>query len=193
MRFGIVVVFVFAFVQNQALADVTIYTNRTQWQATAGSWLFIGFTGFPSNTNITNQYAAQGVLFTDGNDHIQNSPSWSDGSGLLSTEFISPYGGRARLQFPELRSDIAVDFTGGLLVELYSRGQLIYTSDHFNDAFTPFVGLHSTIPFDRAILYDGYDPVVAIDNLYFGPPVPTPGTIATLVAGAMIPRRRRIE
>lgn len=182
-----------ACIHAAAGADVTVYTNKSQWQAAAGSSTFIGFTGYPSDTIITNQYAAQGLLFTDGNDFIQNSPSWIDGSGLLSTEFTSPYGGRARLSFSQSRRDIAVEFPGTVVIELYAGGQLTFTSTYYNGAFTPFVGLHSSTPFDTAILYDGFDPVLAIDNIYFGPAVPAPSVITLFAAGALTPRRRRKE
>ncbi len=174
-----------------ARAEVTVYTSKPDWQAAALSSTFIGFTGFATDTIITNQYADFGVHFTDGNDFIGNGPGWSDGSGLYSTDFVSPYGGRIHLAFDADLNAVAFDFHGSILVEFYRHGQLIHASAMYSAAFTPFVGFFVSDAFDAAIVYDGDDEVVAIDNLYFGPAVPAPATIALLAIAGLTSRRRQ--
>lgn len=194
MRYpSIIAAFAVAFITTPSVADISIYNSKPDWQSAAGSYTFIGFTGFATNTFITNQYADQGVVFTDGNDHIRNSPGYLDGSALISTEFISPYGGRIHLAFDGARSSMALEYRGSILVELYMHGRLLDTTVMYSAAFTPFVGLTSTASFDSAIVYDGDDEVVVVDNLYFGPTVPAPGSIVLLWVAAFTARHRRKE
>ena len=66
-----------------AQADVVEFHERDEWEAAAGSFSTIDFTGFPDSTIITDQYLDLGVLFTQGNDNIELSGSFpNDGSGL---------------------------------------------------------------------------------------------------------------
>jgi hypothetical protein len=84
------------------------------------------------------------------------------------------------------RSDAAAQF------ELFSQGELIYTSTAFTQGFVGnFAGLVSTRAFDAAIILEPTGGV-SIDDLHFGPPIPGAGALAlfglALIAG---PRRKR--
>jgi MYXO-CTERM domain-containing protein len=169
-----------------ARAEVVEFTDPDAWAAAAGPFTTIDFTGFPEGTPITDQYADLGVVFTGGLEHIDLSSAFlNDGVGLVSAfadiqaEFAAP-------QFW-----IAVDFPGELQFELYSGGQLIYTSSAFDDIMGHFAGLVSTEPFDRANIFDPTDDVVAIDDLHFGPPIPGSPAFALLGLAGLISRRRR--
>ena len=133
-----------------ARAEVIEFIDRDEWTAAAGEFTTVDFTGFPEGTSITDQYADLGVTFTGGLEHIALSENSfpNDGAGLQSSfadiqaEFATP-------QFW-----IAVDFPGILQFELFSGGQLIYTSSVFFDSLGPFAGLVSTEPFDRVKIFD---------------------------------------
>ena len=92
-------------------------------------------------------------------------------------------------------TSIAADFRGGLRYDLFSEGELIYTSGNFAGSGPGhFAGLVSTIPFDSAVLTDWNRNQVFVDNLHFGPPIPAPGAIGLIVFAAVGPlhgRRRR--
>ena len=51
-------------------AQVVEYENQAEWEAAAGAFTTIDFTGFPNLTFITDQYMDLGLLFTDGDDTI---------------------------------------------------------------------------------------------------------------------------
>jgi hypothetical protein len=170
-----------------ARADVIEFTDRDEWIAAAGSFTTIDFTGFPHGTPITDQYADLGVMFTGGLEHIFFSSAFlNDGVGLVSNfadiqaEFATP-------QFW-----IAVDFPGILQFELYSGGQLIYTSSDFGVGGPGnFAGLVATEPFDRANILDPTGGTIGIDDLHFGPPIPGPPAFALLgIAGLHLRRQR---
>ena len=192
MNSRIVAIVLFVVVARPVSASVTTYTDLSQWLGAVGPHTYIGFTEYPDSTLITTQYASQGVLFTDGNDFIELTASFpGDGAGLRSVDFTPPFGGNVHMSFRLDRTSIAFDFIGTLLVELYSNGQLVFTSD-FHGFNSTFVGFISDEPFDAVIAYDGDDEVIAINNLYFGAPVPSPATLASLFLGAIIaPTRRR--
>jgi Flp pilus assembly protein protease CpaA len=66
-----------------------VFHERAAWEAAVGDFVTIDFTGFPDDTVITDQYANQGVVFSDGNDRIRVSESLFplDGAGLRGGPF----------------------------------------------------------------------------------------------------------
>ncbi len=173
-------------------AQVTAITDRTQWQSAVGPYTSVTFEGLSDFTIVTDQYAEQGILFTDGNDFVRTTGSYSDGHGLVSTDGFGNLG-MIHISFLQPVQSIALDFIGSLQLALYNDGALIFTSNQYVAGFTPFVGLISIAPFDAAVVFDYNDPTVAIDNIHFGPPIPAPGTLAliSLSAAASAGRRKR--
>ncbi len=162
------------------------FTDKAEWIAAVGDFTTIGFTGFPAGTFITDQYADLGILFTDGNDSINFSPTafpndaWGlDGNGDISVSFDAP------------QAWIGVDFPGFLSIELYSQGRLFFTSNLSGGAGVGnFLGLISSELFDAAVVVEGAPGFEAeIDDLHFG--VPAPGALWLLAVAALLPRRRR--
>lgn len=172
-----------------ATADVIEFTDRDEWIAAVGTFTTIDFTGFPEGTFITDQFSDLGVTFTGGNEHIALSDNAfsNDGAGLESN-FAD-----IQIEFATPQFWIAVDFPGIIQFELFSGGQLIFTSSGLGvGGAGNFGGLLSTEPFDMAVILDPTDMTVAIDDLHFGPPVPGPPTVAFLgLAGVFACRRRR--
>ncbi len=179
---------------HNAQAAVTVYFNalnhpvaRQAWQNDAGAYTTIDFTGFPANTIITNQYQDQGILFTDGTDRITYNINAfpNDGVGLRGVL------DEIHVSFLQPTQSIAVDFPGGILIQLYNNGQLVFTSpDVF--AFNPggFLGLISDMPFDAAVILDPAGNV-NIDDLFFGPPIPAAPAAAIFALAALFPKSRR--
>ena len=165
-----------------ASAGVMEFTDKDEWIAAVGEFTTIDFTGFAAGTFITDQYADFGILFTDGNDSIQNTCShvndcWGlDGNGDIALAFDTP------------QLWIGVDFPGFLDIELYYQGKLFHTGVFGFGGVGNFGGMLSTQPFDAAVLIDPLDEA-EIDDLHFG--VPAPGTLPLLALGALGTRRRR--
>jgi hypothetical protein len=124
------------------------------------------------------------VLF--GEDWIRYSDLFPDGAGLSGG-----YSAEIELDFDRSVYWIAIDFVGIAQIALYRDGELIQTSSIYDDTVSTFGGLISTEPFDAAVIEDPSDPVVAIDNLHFGPPIPVPGVLAMIGLALFRPRRRR--
>ncbi len=170
-------------VSASARAGVQEFTDKDEWIDAVGKFTTIDFTGFPEGTWITDQYADLGVLFTDGNDTIQESEVFVDGHGLRGSDTIT-------IAFDSPQAYIAVDYPGAMKIELFSEGRLIYTSSNFGGGGAGnFAGILSPDLFDGALLYDWVLGSVFVDDLHFG--VPAPGTLALLALGAFCTRRRR--
>jgi hypothetical protein len=168
-------------------ASVVEYTNRDAWMTAAGSHTTITFQGYPANTIITDQYADQGVLFTDGTDRIFPSDNLfpNDGVGLNGAF------DEINLAFSQPMHHIGVDFPGAIRIWLYWQGELIHTSSAFGGGGAGFFGgLVSDQPFDAALLADPSGGTF-IDDLYFGPPIPAPSALALLAMTALWRSRRR--
>lgn len=192
MRLPVVLV-VFALLANACSAQVTAITDPIQWQDAVGSYTTIEFTEYPEFTPITDQYAHLGITFTDGNDLIRISSFPTDDYGLVSSDGFGNLG-TIHISFAEPTFWLGFDFLGGLQLELYSDGQLIFTSNQYLAGFTPFVGFVSTDSFDAAIVRDYNDPAMAIDDIHFGPPIPAPGALSLLGVAVVfaIGRRRTL-
>jgi hypothetical protein len=175
-------------------ASVTVFTNPQQWHAAAGPHTALTFVEHRSFTTITNQYANLGVTFTDGNDFVFVTPSFpSDNHGLMSIDGSGNLG-TIHISFDAPQFWFALDFTGNMRVQLYSRSQLVFETNTYSAGFTPFVGLVSSDSFDGAIVFDPDDDIITVDNIYVGPPIPAPGALALLNIGALAltgKRRRR--
>ncbi len=162
------------------------FTDKDQWIAAVGDFTTIGFTGFPDGTFITEQYADLGILFTGGGENIFfNDGFLNDGVGLDSGFFTDIV-----MEFDTPQLWIAVDFPGTVQFELFSAGELIYTSTAFGGGGVGFfAGLVSTESFDMAVILDPSGGNSDIDDLHFG--VPSPGGIALLALASLFFTRRR--
>ena len=170
-----------------AVCGVIEYFDRAEWEAAVGDFTTIGFTGFPEGTFITDQYADLGILFGGGNEFISLNNSFpNDGAGLVSnfTDIV--------MEFDIPQFWIGTDFPGIIRIDLYNEGELFYSSIDFGGPpIGAFGGLLSSEPFDMAVILDPSDPVVNIDDLFFGPPIPAPGALWLLALSALCGYRRR--
>ncbi|MCH8150742.1 MAG: hypothetical protein IH830_00030 [Planctomycetes bacterium] len=163
------------------------FTDKAEWISAVGRFTTIGFTGFPDGTFITDQYADLGVLFVGGNENIflNDFAFPNDGAGLDDGGFTP-----IAVSFDTPQAWIAVDFPGLIQFELFSGGNLIYTSSEFGiGGVGKFAGLVSTELFDLAVMSDRSGVDVVIDDLHFG--VPAPSVLALLALGGLYSARRR--
>lgn len=160
-----------AMVGSTVRGDVTSFVDKDEWIAAVGSFTTIGFSDFPPNTFITDQYVDLGVLFTDGADITRFCPDTCpvDEWGLDGNDFI-------QLEFSASMAYIAVDYAGDVQIDMYSDGVLIGSAMFGAGGIGNFGGLISTELFDSAILFDPVLKDVFLDDLHFGPQV-CPGDV----------------
>ncbi len=172
--------------EKPGIAGVVEYEEKTQWESAVGEFTTIGFTGYSYNTLITDQYLDQGVLFSDGDDTIAiGYYFYHDDRGLKGNGIIT-------LSFCHAMNYIAVDFPGGMMIELYKDEELIYTSSEFaGPGVGHFAGLISSEQFDEVVLHDWIDGTAYIDDLHFGAYVPSAGGSMLFLFMGLIGRRRR--
>jgi len=174
---------------GSARAVVTEFTDSESWQVAVGQFTTITFAEFPEGGAVTNQYASLGINFPDGNDFFDSfNNNYLDGFGLSS----QPPFGPIHFVFDTPQLWIAADFIGGITINLFSEGDLIYSSVNFQVSGTGnFGGLVSTRSFDEVTIADERDANVFIDDLHFG--VPAPGALGLFALAGLgsLGRRRR--
>ncbi|MDA1259624.1 MAG: hypothetical protein O3A20_03280 [Planctomycetota bacterium] len=143
-----------------ALTQVTEYTSHAAWDTAVGASQCADFTGYPSGTVITNQYAALGMTFTQANDSVLFSGAFvTDGVGVACN-------GDMEITFSSPQHAIGCDFPGALLITIYSGNSLVYTSSQFAGSGSGFfAGLTSTVSFDRVVIDDWFDGAAYVDNV----------------------------
>lgn len=179
---------------SKAGAAVVEYgtTQREQWFADIGgpeNVSTVDFTGYSDFTPITDQWAHLGIHFsgfvvTSGFDDIAFP---NDGWGVRGEPDIN-------VTFDEPINWIAADFPGQTTIAVYSNDLLLYTTSLVGGGGPGhFGGLISDIAFDRLRFFEEDNFVDALDNIYFGLPIPAPGTLVMLLfaGGAFVRRRRR--
>lgn len=200
-----------------AMASVTVFDGPSaawEWTAaTGGSATTIGFTGFADGTEVTDQFASQGVVFTQPG-HVVNVTDPQPASALVSVNgsFVgSPVaasdGIRANFDALMHALGLGVQASYGLvLVTLYREGAVVWAGQVgplFNPLPTwyppPFMGLVSDEGFDAVWISASNQPgdfpgnahhSLAVESFAFST-VPGPGSIGMLLAALAAPRRRR--
>ncbi len=161
----VVAVLTWLIASRGATAGAITFTERDAWFAAVGAVTTIGFSDFPKNTFITNQYSELGVLFTDGDDFTEgDSPTLYlvDGWGLDGFHDIT-------LLFDSPQRCIAVDHPGYIQIDLFNRG-VLQQSIPFGGpgGYGNFAGVISLEQFDSAVLIDHGGIAAEIDDLHFG-------------------------
>ncbi len=145
-------------------AVVVEFTDKDEWLVAVGPVTTVGFTEFPDNTFITDQYESLGVLFSDGVHQIACCGGFpEDGAGLYGFPAI-------HMVFESPQAYLAADFPCILQIELFSGGELVYQSGVFGSSGCEvFAGVISSSLFDAANLKRPPDLFnTAIDDLHFG-------------------------
>jgi PEP-CTERM motif len=178
-------------------AIVFSYTSKVDYLAAAGAQTEINFTDLAASTILGTQYAAQGVIFTDGNDQVFSlvPPIFSDGKG-----FSDGRGATASvtMAFSSLITSFGVDFPGAAQFDLFDGSTLVGSSPNFGGGGEGFFGgVVSDTGFNRVVMRDWSFPEGYYDNITFGSgsrTVPEPSTLllvgAALVALGQRARRR---
>jgi hypothetical protein len=149
-----------------APASGLLFDAKEAWLDAVGESVFIGFTGFPAGTWITDQYKKLGVIFGGDANIVWPSQSARDGWRMDGNADID-------LVFANPQRWIGVDYFGGVRIELFLGGEPVFTTDGIIGAgFPPFAGILLPGTFDRAVLTRPKPGDVVIDNLYFGSPKP---------------------
>jgi len=164
--------------------------GRAAWESDVGTWNEMDFTGFEPGHNPTDEYAdSVGAVFVDG-----FNPVWGetftlfpeDGWGLSSGFF----GSRIEFELEAPTLSLAVLYPGGMDVTLWSGDEVVFQASAGGAGFGNFVGLLSTVPFDRVQLNDGAG-TAFVDDIRVGVLIPGPGAAAMLAVASVIGTGRR--
>jgi uncharacterized protein (TIGR03382 family) len=168
-------------------AGLTVFTSYEAWSISIGGTdAKIGF-DLGSAQEITSQYSALGVQFASGTTYAGFDPFLADHWKACNT-FQTGYQFVANFDTPQFAIGFDL-FLKPVQLELYSAGNLVYTSPALNPNFG-FRGVVTTQSFDKMVLKAVDPQFFCMDNMYVGNPVPGPGAIAVAMA-ALAPSGRR--
>lgn len=175
-----------ATIAGAAHASVQIFFNKNSWVDAVGGQDAFTTIGFNTGTPMwlpTDYYAAQGVLFPEGDEFTGTwLPSQSIDGWILNT-----VNNTITMDLTTPRTHLAIETPGtGYLLRLFANGSLLGQVS----TISPFSGVLSAVPFDRAILINTGANGVIIDDLHFGG-IPSPGGLAVLVATTLLGGRGR--
>ena len=159
--------------------------GRAAWESDVGTWNEMDFTGFEPGLNPTFEYLESvGAVFVDGFNSIEGEfftlypeDGWGIVSGgpgsVIEFELIAP------------TRSLAMLFPGGINVTLWSGDEMVsYTSVGSGGAGN-FLGLLSTVPFDRVRL-DSSGGIAFVDDIRVGVLIPGPGAAALMAVASVI-------
>jgi len=181
-----------ALMASCAAAEVVEYNtdDRDQWFDDVGgpdNVSTVDFTGFPDGMPVDDQWAHLGVHFGDLTFISGKSTTFypNDGWGAIGYPDIN-------ITFDQPMQWIAADFPGAKKIQLFDENTLIYESSILGGVGNPhFGGIVSDESFDRVRFFLEDTTVQAIDDLFFGPPIPAPASLAPLAVLLCARSRRR--
>ncbi len=166
---------------------IEFWDNTPAWLGATGKHTFIDFNGFSAGTPVTSQFPGMTVTSFS---FIQYAEGYNDWWGLSSPNGV-------KIEFDTPIHALAVDHLGVVQFTLLYKGEVVTTSSEFNYAVPGgpfFSGFISDAPFDEIYMFKPQPPFsnnnIALDNLYWGMPIPAPGTLP-LLGVALFPTRRR--
>jgi len=178
-------------VAHSAAAAIVVTNDPAEWASQTGSFTTLGFTELAHGEFLTDQYADLGVTFTG------TAVGWFSESAFPTDDHgIRGWTSKVvEAQFAAPRTQLAVEFAGAVWVLLYLGDEFVAHTPVVAQSWNgPFLGIVSTMPFDRVEMLDPGLGVTLIDNIYFGAPIPAPGALVLIaLAGLAGPRRRRAD
>lgn len=169
---------------------ITGAQNAGAWFAAAPGYESVTFTGFAEGTQITSQYASQGIVLgfagsagnaIQNNDFMYAQDGWGIvGNGSITATFASP-----------MRA-FAMHYPGAARFRFYSGTTQLHFAEFLTSGAGNFVGFTSDVGFDRVVI-SAFEPQnfgIFADNMYFSS-VPAPAPVALLALATALASRRR--
>jgi len=159
--------------------------GRAAWESDVGTWNEMDFTGFEPGLNPTFEYLESvGAVFVDGFNSIEGEfftlypeDGWGIVSGgpgsVIEFELIAP------------TRSLAMLFPGGINVTLWSGDEVVAQTGGGSPGNGNFLGLLSTVPFDRVRL-DASGSIAFVDDIRVGVLIPGPGAAALMAVASVI-------
>ncbi|HRP63494.1 MAG TPA: hypothetical protein PK400_09400 [Phycisphaerales bacterium] len=173
--------------QTASAATVQHFNNKDAWRAVVGEYDTIDFTGYPTGTQIVDQYSHQGVLF-EGAPIVHSTGSYvNDNWGVHAL-------GGMWLHFDQPIQWFAAEHPGSIRYQFFRDGTLLATSGNMGVGGSGnFSGVLLDEPFDTIYLFRSFpsENWVFVDDIHFGPPIPAPGALGVFALAAFSARSRR--
>ena len=146
--------------------------------------------GFAAKTQITDQYASQGILlgFPSSAGNITQRDAYmyaQDGWGIVGV-------GSIIASFTQPMYAFAMYYPGSARFTFYSGATTLHFADFLTSGANNFAGFTSDVSFDRVVIaaYTPQNFGIFADNMYFST-VPAPASAALLALSAIATGRRR--
>ena len=194
-----------ALASHSEAATITVYTDRSLWEATVGTFSTEDFNGIANTGQLpANVEHTLGLLTFS----YTGAPGGFPGPGVDAAQFkaiptkASAGGGTTDVgllvfEFPFAVLAWGADFTGAsgsAFLDITMAGVTIALVDHLPSPGDGFFGIISDTPFNQVVLSAdggaGFDEVFFMDNVSFGEqaatPVPEPASLLLFGTGALV-------
>ena len=201
-----------ALASHSEAATITVYTDRSSWEAAVGTFSTEDFSGIADtgelSANVEHTLGLLTFSYTGApgvgrprvtSNHFEGDPTQAiDGGGTTSP-------GPHVFEFPYSVLAWGTDFTNastGALLDITMAGETIALVDYLPSPGTGFFGITSDTPFSQIIISAGStqvtpDEIFSLDNVSFGEqaetqtPVPEPASLLLFGTGLIVLARMR--
>jgi len=177
-----------AVIGNAAIGSLVVTTDSATWFESVDPVTTIDFTDLAQNEFVTDQYAHLGAtFFGTAIGHHSASIFQTDGKGILGWTQTE-----VELEFDLPRTEFALQFASlNFMVNFHLGEDFVGSTPVMSSFISTFIGIKSSLPFDRVEMFAFSHAVTYIDNIYFGAPIPAPGVLAFVAFVGLVSRRRR--
>jgi hypothetical protein len=182
---------------GQVNGALTVYTDRSSWEAATASFVTEDFNGFTSDVLFSSGVNNAGLIdvLITGNPGVNRidapplGPMFWSGQPIDATAFFLGEADKLGGEFPSLVFPYTIDSFGADWGSTHSLASLTMTVGSTTIVFedylpsglgSGFLGVVSTTPFNQADFNTVLtrSEVFGMDNLGFGPTIPEPTTLA---------------
>ena len=190
-----------ALASHTEAATITVYTDRSSWEATVGTFSTEDFSGVADTgelaANVEHTLGLLTFSYTGGPDFgrpaVTSNYFEGDPAQVSGTASAGPHV----FEFPYSVLAWGADFTNastGALLDITMAGETIALVDYLPNPGTGFFGIISDTPFSQIIISAStglpFDEIFLLDNVSFGEqaetPVPEPASLLLFGTGALV-------
>ncbi len=182
---------------HSATAEVTWTLDQTTWTSQVGgpgAVTAIDFGTVPGGAILNEQFAAQGLHFTDGDDsRVEVLGSDPPFPAVLGGPIFPTLNYPITMRFDQMLTGFsAKEFTGDFGVQLFHDSLLVGSATALGLPINQVIGFVSDVPFNRVVVVGNmgtFNNLAAMGNISFA--VPAPSALALLAVAALTHGTRR--
>ncbi len=181
---------------HSANAEVTWTLDQAAWTSQVGgpeAVTAIDFGTVPGGAILNEQFATQGLHFTDGDDWRTEVGLTPPAPGVIGGPILFPLNYPITMRFDQMLTGFsAMEFTGDFGVQLFHDSLLVGSATALGLPVNQVIGFVSDVSFNRVVVVGNmgtFNNLAAMGNISFA--VPAPSALALLAVAALTHGTRR--